>query len=125
MNRMAAQRMLQKVGYTVHTAGNGQEALDVLATKHPQPVDIILMDIQMPVMDGLEATRRIRENADGRFDAQTPIIALTAYAMAGDRERFLEAGLDDHLAKPVKVAEMLDSIGRALDRRAEPGRKKA
>jgi len=125
MNRMAAQRMLQKVGYTVHTAGNGQEALDVLAAGHSQTVDIILMDIQMPVMDGLEATRRIRENADGLFDPQVPIIALTAYAMAGDRERFLEAGLDDHLAKPVKVSEMLDSMKRALERRAEATRKKA
>ena len=124
MNRMAAQRMLQKVGYVVRTADNGQEALDVLAATHSQPVDIILMDIQMPVMDGLEATRRIRENADGRFDPQVPIVALTAYAMAGDRERFLAAGLDDHLAKPVKVAEMLDSMKRALDRRAE-ARKKA
>jgi len=83
------------------------------------------MDIQMPVMDGLEATRRIRENADGLFDPQVPIIALTAYAMAGDRERFLEAGLDDHLAKPVKVSEMLDSMKRALERRAEATRKKA
>ncbi|EKO38485.1 MAG: PAS domain S-box [Solidesulfovibrio magneticus str. Maddingley MBC34] len=125
MNRMAAQRMLQKVGYTVHTAENGQEALDVLAAEHPRPVDIILMDIQMPVMDGLEATRRIRDNVDGLFDSQVPIIALTAYAMAGDRERFLEAGLDDHLAKPVKVAEMLDSMKRALDTRAEATRKKA
>ncbi len=125
MNRMAAQRMLQKVGYVVRTADNGQEALDVLAATHSQPVDIILMDIQMPVMDGLEATRRIRENADGRFDPQVPIVALTAYAMAGDRERFLAAGLDDHLAKPVKVAEMLDAMKRALDRRAEAARKKA
>ncbi|QAZ68752.1 response regulator [Solidesulfovibrio carbinolicus] len=125
MNRMAAQRMLQKVGYVVRTADNGQQALDVLATRDSQPVDIILMDIQMPVMDGLEATRRIRENADGLFDPQVPIVALTAYAMAGDRERFLEAGLDDHLAKPVKVAEMLDAMKRALDRRAEAARKKA
>ncbi|BAH74277.1 response regulator [Solidesulfovibrio magneticus] len=128
MNRMAAQRMLVKLGFTVHTACNGQEALDFLAGQTPQAqpsVDLILMDIQMPVMDGLEATRRIRENADGRFDPLTPIIALTAYAMAGDRERFLQAGLDDHLAKPVKVAEMLDAMKRALDRRAEAARKKA
>ncbi len=125
MNRMAAQRLLEKVGYAVHTACNGQEALDFLAGQPPRSVDVILMDIQMPVMDGLEAARRIRENADGRFDAQVPIVALTAYAMAGDRERFLEAGLDDHLAKPVKVAEMLDSMRRAMERRAGEEREKA
>ncbi|MHC1791727.1 response regulator [Solidesulfovibrio sp.] len=115
MNRMAAGRILQKVGYVVVEAKNGAEALEILLR---QPVDIILMDVQMPVMDGLEATRRIRAETADRFDRSVPIIAMTAYAMAGDRETFLAAGMDDYLAKPVDVADMLNRMKQAVEKHA-------
>ncbi|MYL82502.1 response regulator [Desulfovibrio aerotolerans] len=117
MNRSAASRMLHKVGYAVREAPNGSAALAILAR---EPVSLILMDVQMPVMDGLEATRRIRADVSGLFDPTVPIIAMTAFAMPGDRETFLEAGMDDYLAKPVNVSELLDVMRRALERR--PGR---
>jgi signal transduction histidine kinase/CheY-like chemotaxis protein len=121
MNLLAVERMLQKVGYAVLTARNGRQALELLADN---PVDIVLMDVQMPVMDGLEATRRIRADQSGRFDPAVPVIALTAYAMTGDRERFLASGMDDYLAKPVKVSEMLDCMQRAVGMHGPDGRKK-
>jgi CheY-like chemotaxis protein len=114
MNRLAASRMLRKVGYAVLEAGNGEQALELLA-RHA--VDVILMDVQMPVMDGLEATRRIRNDDTGRYDPTVPIVAMTAYAMTGDRERFLDAGMDDYLAKPVDVREMLNCLKRAVEKR--------
>ena len=73
----------------------------------------MLMDVQMDVMDGMEATRLIRGGTSGVLDAQVSIIAMTAYAMAGDRERFLEAGcMNDYVAKPVQVAELKKALGR-------------
>jgi len=113
MNRSAASRMLRKVGYAVREAPNGSAALDILVR---EPVSLVLMDVQMPVMDGLEATRRIRADVSGLFDPAVPIIAMTAFAMPGDRETFLEAGMDDYLAKPVNVSELLDVMRRALER---------
>jgi CheY-like chemotaxis protein/anti-sigma regulatory factor (Ser/Thr protein kinase) len=95
-------------GFTVVTASNGMEALIKAEESNPR---LILMDIQMPVMDGLEATRRLR--ADPRF-ASTPIIALTALAMAGDRERCIAAGADDYLSKPVKLKELTEKIEKLL-----------
>ncbi|KHK01080.1 ATP-binding protein [Desulfovibrio sp. TomC] len=116
MNRVAASRMLQKVGYSVLEAGNGEQALEILAC---HAVDVVLMDIQMPVMDGIEATRRIRTDETGRYDTTVPIIAMTAYAMTGDREKFLDAGMDDYLSKPVDVPEMLSSMRRVVENRAQ------
>jgi len=113
VNQLVAAKILQKLGHAVHTAVNGRQAVDMVLH---QPVDLILMDVQMPVMDGLEATRRIRAaEKEGRLEggsrSRLPIIALTAHAMRDDREKCLQAGMDDYLTKPVRppeVAALLD-----------------
>jgi len=99
----------------VTIANNGQEAVDVFAR---QPFDLVLMDIQMPVMDGFEATQAIRdlEKASGRH---TPIIALTAHAISGYREKCLELGLDDYLSKPMKIADLNAKIAEHLPQRPD------
>jgi signal transduction histidine kinase/CheY-like chemotaxis protein len=102
-NQFPLQRMLEKTGHVVVLAENGQQAVQLL---QDQDFDCILMDIQMPVMDGIEATRLIRTSTPSEEKRKIPIIALTAYAMSGDRERFLMAGMDDYLAKPVNMADL-------------------
>ncbi|MFH1915122.1 MAG: cache domain-containing protein [Pseudomonadota bacterium] len=103
VNRLAVARLLEKDGHTVVAVENGRQALDALSAAR---FDVVLMDIQMPVMDGLEATRAIRNGAAGHTRQTIPIIALTAYAMAGDREAFLKEGMDGYLSKPVDREEM-------------------
>ncbi len=98
LNQIVIKRILEKDGQTVTLARNGQEAVDMLQEK---AFDIILMDIQMPVMTGVEATRAIRESASLGAKKDIPIIAVTAHTQPGDRERFLEAGMDDYIGKPV------------------------
>jgi len=110
-SRVMMSRLLEKMGCTVMHAGDGREALLLLAR---EDVDLILMDIQMPLMDGVEATRRIRTDPCLGDKSRVPIIAVTAFAMSGDRERFLAAGMDDYVAKPVNMAELkaaLDRVG--------------
>ena len=97
VNQKLATMMLSKAGYTVQVAGNGRLAVDSY-TQNPDQYDLILMDIQMPEMDGLEATRLIRQK--GFTDI--PIVAMTANAMKGDREKCLEAGMNDYISKPIK-----------------------
>ena len=97
VNQKLAKLMLAKGGYQVEVAGNGREAVERF-TASPEDFDLILMDIQMPEMDGMEATRAIRNKG---FDA-IPIVAMTAHAMTGDREMCLEAGMDDYITKPIK-----------------------
>lgn len=109
INRKIATRFLKKLGYGFRSAANGQEAL---AAVDEDEFDLILMDCQMPVMDGYEATRRIRQ-LDSR-KRSIPIVALTANALAGDRERSLEVGMDDHLTKPMKVTDLKDVLHRLL-----------
>ncbi len=99
---------LQKMGYEVFVARNGAEALDMVAEHHP---DLVLMDIQMPNMDGLEATRRIRLNPETK---RLPIIALTALAMPGDRERCIAAGANDYLSKPISLKDLTRTITKYL-----------
>ena len=102
INRQIAVELLEGVGLFVDTAGNGREAVEKAAESR---YDVVLMDVQMPEMDGLEATRRIR--AGSAPDARTvPIVAMTAHAMAGDRERSIEAGMNDHVTKPIDVSEL-------------------
>ena len=117
VNRRLATVLLQKHDYTVIPAENGKEALDVLERER---VDVILMDVQMPVMDGFETIRAIRARERGA-GGHMPIVALTAHAMKGDRERCLAAGADEYVAKPIRLAELLAAIKRASDGRITPG----
>jgi PAS domain S-box-containing protein len=105
--------LLEKLGHTVVTAGSGVAAL---ATLERQPFDVVLMDVQMPAMSGFEVTAQIRarEQTTGNHVA---IIAVTAYAMKGDRERCLEAGMDDYLAKPVQALELVEALNRLVPAR--------
>ncbi len=110
VNQEVALEILGAAGASVDVAGNGREAIDRLAE---HDYDLVLMDCQMPVMDGFEATREIRR--DPRHDA-LPVIAMTANAMAGDRERCLEAGMNDHIAKPIDVAAMFTTLAKWTQR---------
>jgi len=114
INQILAKRLLEKQGHRVFLANNGQEALDSLDKSVP---DLVLMDIQMPVMDGLEATARIR--SDGRYP-DLPIVALTAYAIKGDRERFLSKGMNDYISKPINMNRFYEVISRFAAPRDKP-----
>ncbi|MEF2229921.1 MAG: ATP-binding protein, partial [Pseudodesulfovibrio sp.] len=103
VSRMAIARILEKLGATVFTAATGREAVGGFEAHGP---DLILMDIQMPEMDGLEAVRIIRDRDRFGERASVPVVALTAHAMAGDRERFLASGMDGYLSKPVDFEEL-------------------
>jgi len=112
INQKVAARILQQLGYQPGLATNGHEALDALDR---QPYDLILMDVMMPEMDGLEATRLIRElqkNGAPNYSSRIVIVALTAHAMQGDREKCLAAGMDDYLAKPIRPADVRQLIER-------------
>jgi len=114
-SRLSIEVMLRHLGHQIVTANNGKE---VLALLHGEDFDCILMDVQMPEMDGVTATRMIRAMTDLGEKSQIPVIALTAHAMRGDREKFLEAGMDDHVAKPVLVPELLQALERVGLKRA-------
>jgi CheY-like chemotaxis protein/anti-sigma regulatory factor (Ser/Thr protein kinase) len=108
INQKVALRILSRLGYRADVAGNGLEAIDALER---QPYDVVLMDMQMPELDGLDATRRIRkEIANPR---QPRIIATTANAMEGDRELCLEAGMDDYVSKPLRVDELVRALSES------------
>lgn len=107
VNQAVTTRALEMKGYQVEVANNGREALEVLN----HTFDLILMDIQMPELDGIETTRLIRDNK-----RRIPIIALTAHALKGDRERFLAKGMDDYLKKPIDINELYHAIEKAFER---------
>ncbi len=107
INRLVAVDLLRDRGHETVTAENGREALERLRKER---FDLVLMDVRMPEMDGLEAVKRIRAGEAG--DPAVPIAAMTAHALAGDRERFLAAGMDDYLAKPLDTAELDRVLGR-------------
>ena len=115
VNQRLATRLLERRGHQVLTATTGREALEILAL---QTFDVILMDVQMPDMDGLEATREIRASERTR-STRTPIVALTAHTMKGDRERCLAAGMDAYITKPLDAVEFLSVVeelgGKAAD----------
>ena len=110
VNRKFAVRVLEKAGWNVEIATNGREAVDAYERTS---FDMILMDLQMPVMDGLEATRYIRSLEENR-DRRTPIVAMTANAMTGDRERCLDAGMDGYVSKPVRRAILMEEMDRVI-----------
>ncbi|MEF3696079.1 ATP-binding protein [Desulfolutivibrio sp.] len=112
VSQFAARRYLTKLGYQTECADNGQQALEALRAGR---FDLILMDIQMPVMGGLRAAAIIRTDATFRDHAGIPIIAMTAHAMLGDREQFLQAGLSGYVSKPVELSELKQAIERAMD----------
>jgi two-component system, sensor histidine kinase and response regulator len=109
VNRVLAQKLLQNQGHTVASVNNGVEALQLGEENQFHPFDIILMDVQMPEMDGLQAAARIRERELGT-GAHIPIIAAIAHAMKGDRERCLAAGMDGYIAKPINPSEFVKVI---------------
>ena len=115
VNQLLATVLLGKAGHRVDVAGNGVEALDAVSTR---PYDLVLMDVQMPEMDGIEATRRIRAMAGpvGRI----PIIAMTANAMKGDRERLLASGMNDYVSKPIDKEQLFLAIAACMGMAAAP-----
>jgi two-component system cell cycle response regulator DivK len=108
MNRDMLSRRLKRNGYDVLIATDGQQGVDVAMAEAP---DLILMDMSLPVIDGWEATRRIKQTAATRA---IPVIALTAHAMAGDREKAMDAGCDDYDTKPVEITRLLGKITALL-----------
>jgi CheY-like chemotaxis protein/HPt (histidine-containing phosphotransfer) domain-containing protein len=117
-NQKVAQAILKKLGYRADVVTNGVEAVSALSRI---PYDLVLMDCQMPEMDGLEATRLIRDPASGVLNPQTPVVAMTANAMQGDRKRCMDAGMNDYLAKPVKPEELAEVLERWIHRASEAG----
>jgi two-component system sensor histidine kinase/response regulator len=103
-------RLLEKEGHTVVVAGDGAKALEALETAQ---FDLILMDVQMPVMDGVEATAAIRERERSN-GVHIPIVAMTAHAMSGDRQRFLSLGMDGYVSKPIRSGDLYDAIDNVL-----------
>jgi CheY-like chemotaxis protein/HPt (histidine-containing phosphotransfer) domain-containing protein len=113
VNRKLVTTLLQQRGHHVKAVENGRMAVDAVAPGSGTPFDLVLMDLQMPEMGGLEATRAIRECEDGT--RRLPLIALTAHAMQGDRERCLAAGMDGYLSKPIDVDELIAAVERYAD----------
>jgi CheY-like chemotaxis protein len=111
VNQKLAVRMLMRQGYTVVVVNNGREALTALDR---EPFDAVLMDVQMPEMSGFEATAAIRQR-ERETDRHVPIIAMTAHAMQGDRERCLEAGMDRYVSKPIRAQELYETIEQLLE----------
>ncbi|MEO7477999.1 MAG: ATP-binding protein [Lysobacteraceae bacterium] len=116
VNLMVAQRLISLTGLNCDTAENGEQALEKLARGH---YDIVLMDCQMPIMDGYMATRLWRENEVEKALRRLPIIAMTANAMAGDRQKCIDAGMDDYLSKPVARDHLENTLRRWLERPAD------
>jgi signal transduction histidine kinase/CheY-like chemotaxis protein len=115
VNQLLASRLLEKRGHFVAVAGNGREALEALEKDR---FDLVFMDVQMPVMDGFEATAAIRKK-EGASGVRLPIVALTAHAMKGDREKCLAVGMDGYLTKPIRPQELDDVLQGYLTRRVE------
>jgi CheY-like chemotaxis protein len=109
INRLVAVRLLEKRGHTIAVAVNGREVLAALDGTASAPFDVILMDVQMPDMDGFEATAAIRQN-EKILGTHIPIVAMTAHAMKGDRERCIAAGMDGYVSKPIQAAELFEAI---------------
>ena len=126
VNRVLAQKLLQKFGHSVTLANNGKEGATLWEANQASQFDVILMDIQMPLMDGLQATAYIRaketeqsraseSSPEGPTLVHIPIVAMTAHAMKGDRERYLAGGMDGYVSKPINSAELERVIQSVVD----------
>ena len=115
INQRIVLHILGKLGHRIDAVANGREAVSALEMV---PYDMVLMDCQMPEMDGYAATRAIRAEDSSVLDRRIPVIALTANAMTGDRQIALDAGMDDYLAKPVRAPELIALVDRWLELRA-------
>ena len=105
------EHVLNAEGYQVTCVEDGGAVLEALRTT---AYDLVLMDVQMPKLDGVEATRQIRAGFGGERNSTVPIVAVTAYALAGDRERFLAAGMNDYISKPIDVTQLRDKVAHWL-----------
>ncbi|MCP4679547.1 MAG: response regulator [Deltaproteobacteria bacterium] len=113
VNQKVATKILEKIGYRADAVANGKEALEALESI---PYDLVLMDCQMPIMDGYETTRAIRTSQESEYNPRIPIIALTANAIQGDREECLASGMDDYLAKPLQAKELMNVLDKWLSK---------
>jgi CheY-like chemotaxis protein len=111
VNQRVAVAMLRKLGHQAIVVDDGQEALDRLEA---DTFDVVLMDVQMPRLDGYAATQAIRARAAATGAPRLPIVAMTAHAIKGDRERCLDADMDDYLSKPIRLAELEATLGRVI-----------
>ena len=112
VNQKLAMHLLKRFGFRADAVSNGKEALDALAAT---AYSLVLMDVQMPEMDGLEATRRIRDGRAAVLNPALPVIAMTAHAMKGDREKCLQAGMTDYVSKPIQPDMLLKTIETQLE----------
>jgi len=116
-NQLVALKVLDKLGHRAEAVGNGREALGAL---EGIPYDLVLMDVQMPEMDGFQATRAIREQTSRVLNPAVPIIAMTAHAMKGDREKCLECGMNDYVPKPITPGDLIGAIDRVFSEASGP-----
>ena len=114
VNRRLVEFLLRSNGYQVREASTAQEAFEILKTERP---DLILMDVQLPGMDGLEATRKLKANAETR---DIPVVAVTSYAMTGDREKALAAGCAGYITKPIDKATFVQEVAARLGAKSSP-----
>lgn len=113
MNQEIAEAILEEAGFTLEVAKDGQEAVDMLKDSEPGYYQLVLMDVQMPVMDGYEATKTIRKLEDPKL-ASVPIIAMTANAFEEDRQEALKSGMNGHIAKPIDMEALFDILEKVL-----------
>ena len=113
INQEIAQEILGSMGFVVDTVGDGTEAVDRIKNVEAGTYELILMDVQMPIMDGYEATRQIRALEDSA-KAAVPIVAMTANAFDEDKKKALEAGMNDHVAKPIDIENLVDTLKDVL-----------
>jgi len=116
LNQEIAQAILEEAGFTVEIAENGQIALDMLTRAEPDYYQLILMDVQMPVMNGYEATRAIRALENPALSS-IPILAMTANAFEEDKQAALQCGMNSHISKPIDIAKLLETLGNVLRNR--------
>ncbi|CAE7105650.1 unnamed protein product [Rhizoctonia solani] len=114
--------MLERFGHGVEIAENGQEAVDAVKARYDESrmFDVILMDVSMPFMGGMEATEIIRAFEKDNAIRRTPIIALTVHAMIGDREYCIQAGMDEHITKPFRIVNLMNTIKRVVSSSQAP-----